>query len=90
MLSDYSNFNVVKKKLEKLGYENLEVSNRKNRKYKILNPNTNKYIHFGDMRYEDFTKHKDTKRRDNFLKRNHKWKDSPKYTPAHLSYYGLW
>lgn len=90
MLSNYSNFNIVKTKLAKLGYSNVEISNRKDKKYKILNPNTNKYVHFGQMGYEDYTKHKDNKRRDAFQSRNNKWKTAPQYSPAHLSYHGLW
>ncbi len=43
----------------------------------ILDPETNKYIHFGEWSFEDYTKHKDKKRRDEFLKRNHKWKNYP-------------
>jgi hypothetical protein len=56
----------------------------------ILDPETNKYIHFGEWSFEDYTKHKDKKRRNEFLKRNHKWKDYPKYSPAYLAYYILW
>ena len=33
-------------------------SNRKDKKYMVLNPKTNKFVHFGAMGYEDFTKHK--------------------------------
>ena len=31
-------------------------STRKNKKFMVLNPE-NKYVHFGDNRYEDFTQH---------------------------------
>jgi hypothetical protein len=55
----------------------------------IKDPN-NKWIHFGQMFYEDFTKHNDQKRRENFLKRNYKWKNAPKYSPAYLAYHLLW
>jgi hypothetical protein len=27
----------------------------------ILNPNTNKWVHFGQLGYQDFTKHNDPK-----------------------------
>ena len=48
-------------------------SNRKNKKfYVIVN---NKKIHFGDKRYEDFTQHKDKKRRENYIKRASKIRD---------------
>ena len=49
-----------------------------------------KKIHFGDLRFCDYTKHQDKKRRENFRNRNRRWKDADKYTPAHLSYYLLW
>ena len=50
----------------------------------------NKLVHFGDQRYEDYTKHKDNTRRDNFKKRNIKWGYAPKYSPAWLSFWLLW
>ncbi len=34
------------------------LSNKKNKQYMILNPKTNKMVNFGDMDYEDYTKHK--------------------------------
>ena len=45
--------------------------------------------HFGST-MEDYSFHGDTKRRDNFLRRNHKWKDADIYTPAYASYTLLW
>ena len=68
----------------------LYISHNKTKKYMIHHPETNKKINFGSIYYEDFTKHLDEKRRLNFLKRNHKWKDAKMYSPAHLSYYLLW
>ena len=56
-------------KLSKLIYEKpVEPSTRKNKKYMIMNDD-NKYIHFGHSRYEDFTKHQDLKRLNNYLSR---------------------
>jgi len=49
-----------------------------------------KKVHFGSLLYQDYTKHKDKKRRENFRNRNKRWADADKYTPAHLSYYLLW
>lgn len=90
-LKKYSNFNQVKQKVKKLLGKDKEVliSSRRDKKYMIKAPN-DKMVHFGQMGYEDFTKHKDEERRENFLKRNAKWKDSPIYSPAWLSYYILW
>ena len=47
-------------------------------------------VHFGQMGYEDYTIHKDEKRRELFKKRNHKWETAEKYSPAWLSYYLTW
>lgn len=68
----------------------LKPSTRKDKKYMVINPETNKWVHFGQMGYEDFTKHKDQARRHRFQLRNKAWADAPKYTPAWLSYYLLW
>ena len=48
---------------------NLKLLDNSKKKYMVLNPDTNKWIHFGQMGNEDFTKHKDDKRRQNYLKR---------------------
>jgi hypothetical protein len=68
----------------------LFISNRKDKKYMIQHPETNKWIHFGAMNYMDFTRHQDKKRQNNFKNRNAKWKNAPKYSPAYLSYWLLW
>ena len=69
---------------------NLDVfpSTRKDKKYMVKFGS--KVIHFGQMNYEDYTKHKDEKRRDAFRSRNAKWIGADKFTPAWLSYYLLW
>ena len=67
----------------------LYLSSSKNKKYMVFDEDGKK-VHFGSMLYQDYTKHKDKKRRENFRNRNRKWKDADKYTPAHLSYYLLW
>ena len=68
----------------------LFISSRKDKKYMIQEPETNKWIHFGQMGYEDATFHKNKDRISLFKKRNAKWKNAPKYTPAYLSYHLLW
>lgn len=90
-IQQYSNLDEVERNARKyLGNNvNLQVSTRKDKKYMIRDPQ-GKIIHFGQMGYEDLTKHKDEKRRALFKKRNNKWKDSPKYSPAWLSYHLLW
>ncbi len=68
----------------------IELSDRKNKKYKIFDPHKKKWIHFGDIRYEDFTHHLDQDRRTQFRQRNHKWANSPMYSPSFASYWLLW
>lgn len=69
----------------------LRTSTRKDKKYMIKSPYTkDKWVHFGNINYEDYTKHKDKERRNRFLTRNKKWSTMPTYTPAFLSYYLLW
>ena len=67
-------------------------SKAKNKKYAIYNPNS-KLINFGQMGYEDFTKHKDPIRRQLFLTRTANirgnWKDN-NYSPNNLSRNILW
>lgn len=68
------------------------LSTKKDKKYMVQNPD-GKWIHFGQMGYEDFTKHQDEKRRQNYLKRtaNMKgdWKDD-KYSANNLARNILW
>jgi len=90
-ICEVSNPDVVLKQLKKYyGDEvDLYLSTSKNKKYMVFNEEGKK-IHFGSMLYQDYTKHKDKKRRENFRNRNRRWKDADKFTPAHLSYYLLW
>jgi hypothetical protein len=68
----------------------LFISNRKDKKYMIRHPQTNKFIHFGAMGYEDGTFHKNKDRINLFKKRNAKWSQQDQYTPGWLSYHLLW
>ena len=90
-ICEVSNPEVVLKQLKKYyGDEvDLYLSTSKNKKYMVFNEEGKK-IHFGSMLYQDYTKHKDKTRRENFRNRNRRWKDADKFTPAHLSYYLLW
>jgi hypothetical protein len=76
----------------KYGGVNLVIkpSTRKDKKVMLLNPLTNKWIHFGQRGYDDYTEHQDEKRLRYFRQRNAKWKDAEKYSPAWASYYILW
>ncbi len=67
-------------------------STRKNKKYIVIDPNGHE-ISFGQMSYEDYTKHRNRKRRANYLRRSAKikgnWKDNP-FSPNNLSRNILW
>ena len=93
-INDVSNPKVVLKQLHLYYGKNkdLELSTRKNKKYMVKN-NDGKHIHFGDIRYEDVTKHKDKKRQLNYLKRASNIKGNWKkdiYSPHFLSIVLLW
>ena len=87
-LLNVSNPNEVFQRATDLGFY-INLSTRKNKKYMIQRPN-GKWVHFGDLRYEDYTYHKDDKRRQSFLFRNWRWASAPKYSPAYLSFILLW
>jgi hypothetical protein len=69
------------------------LSTRPEKKYMIYHPITGRRIHFGQMGYEDFTKHKNPARRENYLTRasniKGNWKKD-KFSPNNLSIHILW
>lgn len=87
---------VIKKAKEYLG-DDVEIfmSSNKNKKYMVLNPETDKMVHFGSFKppMEDYTFHKDNDRRNNYLARATKikgnWRNN-KYSPNNLSINLLW
>jgi hypothetical protein len=92
MIEDFTNPNIVFQNAKRI-YGNdvqIKLSTRKDKKYMLLNPNNNKWIHFGQMGFFDFTKTNDNKRRELFRNRNHKWSKQDKYSAGFLSYYLLW
>jgi hypothetical protein len=68
-------------------------STRRNKKYMIQEPPNGRWVHFGQIPYEDFTKHKNTQRRKNYLTRSGKisgdWKKH-KYSANNLARKILW
>ena len=64
-------------------------SSRKDKKYVVLHPETNTFIHFSST-MSDYTKHKDEKILRNFRAGNQKWATADKFTPVFLSYRYLW
>jgi len=63
-----------------------------NKKYAIIDP-SGKIINFGQLGYQDYTKHNDKERRKNYLTRTSgmkgNWKDNP-YSANNLSRNLLW
>lgn len=74
-------------------YAYLFKSIRPEKKYMILNPATNRWVHFGQLGYEDHLHHNDAIRRYRYRKRasniKGEWKDNP-YSPNNLSINILW
>ena len=101
-LSNYSDFETVLSRAKHYYGENviLKKSTRINKKYMIFDPYNNRFVHFGQMGYKDFTKYVqiyDIKRanehRIRYLKRalkiKGKWMNNP-YSPNFLSLLLLW
>lgn len=73
----------------------IEKGTAKNKKLKAIFYDDNgkkiKTSQFGDIRYEDYTTHKDKKRRDRYRARHRKNLEKGTYTsPSYLSFYLLW
>ena len=94
-LSLYSTFQTAQDKAEEyLGKDAmLFASPKKDKKYRIYDPVKCKWVDFGAMGYEDFTKHQDETRRQNYLNRANNikgnWKKD-KYSPNNLAIHILW
>ena len=87
-LRNFSDPEYVMNKAKLMGLNPVHESSRKDKKYMVFDGR--KMVHFGQMGYEDATKHNDLDRINRFRKRNWKWQHSPKYSPAFLSWYLLW
>lgn len=88
-----SNPDIVARRLEEyLPGTDLYISTHRTKKYMIQQPN-GKWSHFGDIRYQDYTFHKDEDRRRRYLQRaSHikgNWKSNP-YSSNLLSIRLLW
>lgn len=90
----YSNPKTAQEKAFKLYGKNavLYKSEKSDKKYQILDPDGN-WVHFGQMKYQDFTKHGDQDRRERYLKRasgiKGDWRKNP-YSPNALAMRILW
>jgi hypothetical protein len=87
-LRNYSDPEYVMNKAKMMGLNPVHESSRKDKKYMVFDGN--KMIHFGQMGYEDASKHHDLERVNRFRKRNWKWQFEPQYSPAWLSWFLLW
>ena len=91
-LNHYSDFKTVNNKALQLYNRPVFISTRKDKKYMIMN-DSKKFIHFGQLGYEDYTKHLDENRRRLYLARATKvkgnWK-TDRYSPNNLSINLLW
>ena len=94
-LQPYTNFTEDQSKAyDYLGEDAVLFSSpKKDKKYRIYNPKKEKWIDFGQMGYEDFTKHQDEDRRQRYLNRatniKGNWRED-KYSPNNLSIHILW
>jgi hypothetical protein len=90
-LKEVSNIKMVKKRGKDIYNSDVFPSTRKDKKYMIWNGS--KWIHFGSILYQDWTKHQDPVRRESYLKRASKikgnWKENP-YSPNFLAINLLW
>ena len=89
-----SNPEIVLRQLKKYygNHVDLYLSTSKHKKYMVFNEEGKK-VHFGSILYQDYTKHKDKKRRLNYLKRasniKGNWRQNP-FSPNMLSIILLW
>ena len=87
-LKKYSDPEEVAHKAQQMGINPVYESSRKDKKYMVFDGK--KMVHFGQIGFEDYTKHHDKARRDRFRRRNHKWATAPRYSPSWLSWNLLW
>ena len=87
-LRNYSDPEYVMNKARMMGLNRVHESSRKDKKYMVFDGRT--MVHFGQMKYNDYTYDYDEERRNRFKKRNWKLQNSPKYSPAWLSWFLLW
>ena len=94
-LIKYSDPEKVRRNLDKYLGKNipLYISTRRTKKYMIQRPTDGKFIHFGQIGYEDYTKHQNDIRRIRYLQRTTNirgnWRDDP-YSSNNLSIHLLW
>ena len=91
----YSNPRIAQKMAYKYLGKTAKIypANNPEKKYKIYDVKNDKWVNFGQIGYEDFTKHKDKTRRTNYLTRTKymrgNWRNNP-YSANNLSRNILW
>ena len=89
----YSNPREVADRVKKFYNSKIYRSTRPSKKYMIYDPTKKKWIHFGQMYYEDYTVHKDEDRLHNYLVRSGNIKGNGRtdpFSPNFLSRSLLW
>ena len=93
-MNQFTNPKKVYKNFVKFGFKKdgskLKPSTRSDKKWMVLDPNTGKWVHFGAMGYEDYTKHNDKIRRKKYWSRMGRFESAYKYSPGYLSLVLLW
>ena len=84
-LRNFSDPEYVMNKAKMMGLNPVHESSRKDKKYMVFDGR--KMVHFGQMGYDDATKHNILDRANRFKKRNWKRQNSQKYSPAYLSWH---
>ena len=89
----WSNPRIVNHKARQFYGTDIRRSNRVGKKYMIWDPHSEKWVHFGAMNYQDFTKTGAEDKRRNYLRRSEgirgNWRENP-YSPNMLSRRLLW
>jgi hypothetical protein len=71
----------------------LYPATRTGKKYRVFDKRNKTWVNFGQLGYEDYTKHRNKTRRKNYLTRSRAikgdWKKN-KYSPNNLSIHILW
>ena len=93
-MHQFTNEKIVRRQFIKFGYKKdgsqLKPSTRNGKKWMVLDPNKNKWVHFGAMNYQDYTVHKDENRRKKYHSRMGRFQNADKYSPGYLSLVLLW
>jgi hypothetical protein len=90
---EHSNFTRAKRLAYDIYDQPVQISTRQYKKLMIKNPFTNKFVHFGDIRYKDYLNTMDRTKRMKFLNRTSNmrgnWKDND-YSANNLARRILW